>query len=530
MRKKIYFNGDIITMTSNSNIEAILVDKDKISKVGLCEEILKLKDSDTEVIDLKGKIIMPSFIDPHSHFSAFAKSLGLIQLGSISTIDELMEKMKENKRERNLSKEEWIVGFGYDNNNFPNKEHLTKNTLDKISKTHPVMITHASGHIGVVNSLGLKKLGITKETPDPEGGVIGRVQGSTEPNGYLEENAFMKFTSKIDKSSLETLIEQLKEAQNIYLSYGITTAQEGLMKDSEFNLLKFFSSINELKIDLIGYVDIKNSRCLLNEHKAYVKKYVNRFKIGGYKLFLDGSPQGKTAWLSKPYECSGNYSGYPIYKNNEVKEFVKISLDENIQLITHCNGDAAAEQLIDSFKDNLCKDESAIKTRPVMIHAQTVRADQLEEMAKLNMIASFFIAHTYYWGDIHIVNLGKERAFRISPAKTAIEKGVIYTFHQDTPVIPPNMLETIWCAVNRISKDGVIIGKDECISPLDALKGVTINAAYQYFEEGIKGSIEEGKLADLIILDKNPLKVNPMDIKNIKVIETIKEGKTLFRI
>ena len=164
-----------------------------------------------------------------------------------------------------------------------------------------------------------------------------------------------------------------------------------------------------------------------------------------------------------------------------------------------------------------------------MIHAQTVREDQLDKMNEINMIPSFFIAHTYYWGDVHIKNLGKERAYKISPAKSALDKNIPYTFHQDTPVILPNMLETVWCAVNRITKDGIVLGDFEKITPLDALKGVTINAAMQYFEDDKKGSLKPGKLADLIILDKNPLKVNPLKIKDIAVLETIKEGKTLYK-
>ena len=145
------------------------------------------------------------------------------------------------------------------------------------------------------------------------------------------------------------------------------------------------------------------------------------------------------------------------------------------------------------------------------------------------MIPSFFVAHVYHWGDIHIKNYGMERASRISLAKSAQDKGIIYTFHQDSPVIEPNMLETIWCAVNRITKNGVLLGNDERISPLDALKAVTKNAAYQYFEEDIKGTLKEGKLADLVILDKNILKVDPMKIKDIQVVETIKEGETIFK-
>ena len=168
--------------------------------------------------------------------------------------------------------------------------------------------------------------------------------------------------------------------------------------------------------------------------------------------------------------------------------------------------------------------------RPVMIHAQLVGIDQLPYLKQYHIIPSFFIAHVFYWGDIHVNNFGYERASKISPARSALEQDILFTFHQDSPVINPNMFETIWCAVTRKTKSGITLGEDEKISVLDAIKAVTINSAYQYFEENTKGSIKEGKLANLIIVDKNPLEVNSDEIKNIKVLETLKEGKTLYRL
>ncbi|WP_341271241.1 amidohydrolase [Anaerofustis stercorihominis] len=263
---------------------------------------------------------------------------------------------------------------------------------------------------------------------------------------------------------------------------------------------------------------------MLEKHKEYLK-YINHYKIGGYKLFLDGSPQGKTAWLSEPYNGEKEYKGYPIYNDEEVKSVIKTALNENIQLITHCNGDAAAEQLIKSFEDLNPKND----IRPVMIHAQTIREDQIRRMKKYNMIPSFFVDHIYYWGDIHLINLGS-RAYKISPIKTAIKIDLIYTIHEDTPVLNPDIFESIWIGVNRTTKNGVTLGSDERITILEGLKAVTINAAYSYFEEDTKGSIKEGKFADLVILDKNPLKIcNPDNLKEIKILETIKEGKTLYK-
>ena len=207
-----------------------------------------------------------------------------------------------------------------------------------------------------------------------------------------------------------------------------------------------------------------------------------------------------------------------------------MAINDDMQLLAHCNGDAAVNQYITQYEIAKEKCNKGNEIRPVIVHAQLLRRDQLDRVKYLNMIPSFFVAHVYYWGDVHIKNFGKERADLISLANSAIKKDIKFTFHQDAPVIEPNMLETVWCAVNRITKNGVILGEEERINPLEALKAITINAAYQYFEEDLKGSIKENKLADLVILDSNPLKANKDDIRNIKVLETIKEGKTIFKL
>ncbi len=527
MSKQIYYNGPIITMDENYMFpEAILVENGTIKNVGTKNYIFNLKDSNTKVINLKNKTLMPSFIDSHSHITALASTLNLVPLNAVKSFNDIINRLKDFKEKHNLEKDEWILGFGYDHNDLPNKIHPTKDILDMASSNNPILIVHTSGHIGVLNSLALKKLNITCESKDIEGGYIGRIKNSLEPNGYLEENAFMSCSKNIPKPNIKCSLAFLKKAQEIYLSYGITTCQDGFVKEEEFKILKHASDTKSLKLDVIGYVDLEKSKFLMDNNKDYKKNYINRFKLGGYKIFLDGSPQGKTAWLTKPYENSGDYLGYPIYKDYNVLKHVETSLKEDLQLLAHCNGDAAADQLIKAF--NHVSLEKYNDIRPVMIHAQTVRYDQIDKMKKFNIMPSYFVAHTYYWGDTHIENLGKERAFRISPSKTTLEKDLRFTFHQDTPVIIPNMLETVWCAVNRITKNGVSLGENERISVLDALKAVTINAAFQYFEEDTKGSISEGKLADLIILDKNPLDVSPIDIKGIKVLETIKEGQVLY--
>ena len=323
--------------------------------------------------------------------------------------------------------------------------------------------------------------------------------------------------------------ENLNKVQKRYLSYGITTVQDGLTKKEDFELLKEMSEESKFKVDVVSYIDLEENKKVVKENKDYINKYKNNLKIGGYKIILDGSPQAKTAYLSRPYEGEKEYRGYPSKKDVEVDNFVKTAIEENMQLLSHCNGDGVADQFIESIRKETEEKgiENIKKQRPVMIHAQTIRNDQILECKEFGIIPSFFIAHIYYWGDVHLKNLGT-RAYKISPANDALENSLMFTFHQDTPVLEPNMLETIDIAVNRKTKNGVVLGEEEKIDVYSALKAVTINAAYQYFEEDTKGSIKVGKIADLVILSENPLTVDKRKLKEIKVCSTWKNGEEVY--
>lgn len=511
---KIYINGDFITL-ENDNIEAIATENDKIIKTGSKAEITELADENTEIIDLNGNTLMPAFIDAHSHIFALAKSLMQISIDGLTSIEEIKNCLAEYKKENRTN--EWIIVNGYDNNILKNRQHITKNELDEIFPDTPVIIENKSRHNGVVNSKALEMLGITKTTANPEGGRI------FYDTGLLEENAFIDSLKKIPLPKMEEIINAFKEAQEIYASHGITMAQEGVITNDLAKIFKLLANNNEIFLDIVAYMDYKNMDEIKKEYSEYINKYKNKFKIGGIKIFLDGSPQAKTAWLREAYANEPEYYGYRIMKDEDVEEILEKAKESKLQILAHCNGDKAAEQYI-----NAVNKVSNLK-RPVMIHAQLLGLDQLEDVKKYNIIPSFFISHIYYFGDIHIKNLGIKRAEHISPAGSSLKQDILFTFHQDTPVIEPNMFETIWCAVNRTTKEGKVLGEDEKISVLEAIKAVTINSAYQYGEEDVKGSLKAGKKADLIIVDRNPLNVDKNELRNIKILETIKDGKTIYK-
>lgn len=523
--KTLYFGGAVLPMDCPGKAQALVVEDGKILAVGALEEVEPLAQGARRV-DLEGRALLPAFVDGHSHITALAQTLGLCQLSGCGSLEEMGRRMKAFRERWAIPAGEWVIGFGYDPNDLREGRHPTKGELDAALPDCPAMVTHASGHMGVVNSLGLQRLGVTAGTPDPEGGRIGRLEDGS-PSGYLEEAAFTTMGSRIPRDP-EAGLKNLERAQQVYFSQGIATIHEGLARQPEWDLLSSAAAKGLLRGDVAAYVDIQDSAALLEEHRDHLGQYRSRLKIAGYKLFLDGSPQGRTAWVEQPYlGGEPGYRGYPVHQDGQVLAFLEQAQREGVQIAVHCNGDAAAEQLLRCYEQAFARYGRDI--RPVMVHAQLLRPDQVPRLKPLGMVASFFVAHVYHWGDVHVANFGQERASQISPARTALDSGVVFDFHQDSPVIPPNMVESLWCAVCRRTKSGQVLGENQRLPVWEALRAVTSNAAYALFEEGQKGTLSPGKRADLVLLDRDPLSCPPEELKDIRVVETIKDGETVYK-
>lgn len=524
---QIFYNGNIITMAENENPEAVAVTDGKISFVGKLSEILNDESfKNHKRVDLKGRTLMTSFIDPHSHFTSVATSFLEISLEDAQCFEDICEKIKNYIKTQKPEKGKWIVAKGYDQNFLKEKDHPRAAVLDKASQDYPVIIHHRSGHMGVFNSKAMEILKIDKNTQSPNGGNIEKKEGV--PTGYMEENAFIELSKKVPMPSLEDMKNAYIKAQEKYASYGITTIQEGMTVDQLLPMYEMLKREKVLFLDTVCYCGIDSGKVFTERFSEHKGKYKDRIKIGGYKILLDGSPQGRTAWMRKPYENSKDYCGYNTMSDEAVYSSLKKALDDNMQLLAHCNGDRAVQQYLEAAEKLKSQGCEISKIRPVIVHGQLMGTDQLKEAADLGFIASFFVAHVYHWGEIHLENFGKERGSHISPAGSALKDKMIFTFHQDSPVIEPDMAETIWSSVVRETPQGICIGEEEKIPVYEALKAVTVNAAYQYFEEKDKGTIEKGKKADLIILDKNPLTCKNEELKNLKVLRTMKEGKTVY--
>ena len=534
----IYYNGDIITMKGDNPqyVEALIEEDGKIKFVGTLKEAEEQFSQATKV-DLKGGTLLPGFIDGHAHFDNFGvQAIGAQILpppdAGANNIPSLINILKEWNTPENRALTGWIFGVGFDDSVLEENRFPTKHDLDQVSTEYPIMIIHISGHFAVVNTKALEELGIDANTEDPEGGLIRREENN-EPNGVLEELAGIPYYAKALKPASPEAAQRIFDAgQNMALAYGYTTAQEGRAMGNHEGLVKK-AEAGKLKLDVVTYIDYLYVDKYMDS-KWNSKTYDNHYRIGGMKITLDGSPQGRTAWRTEPYlippeGAEPDYLGYPaIPSDSVVKALYKKAFKNNWQVLTHGNGDAAMDQMIRTMKPAI-EEFGNDDRRSVLIHGQYVRADQLDSFKKMDVIASLFPLHTYYWGDWHKQIIGDSLGNSISPTRTALNKGLRITIHTDAPVALPNLMRMVGISVERKSRSGQVIGLNEKLTPYEALKGITEWSAYQHFEEDIKGTLEEGKLADMVILDKNPLRVSEEEIKNIVVLATYKEGKQVYK-
>ena len=536
---KLFCNATFVPLTDeDARADALLVDDEgRIAFVGPLEEARERAEG-AEEVDLGGAAVLPGLIDPHSHFTGSLQYLLFADLSECTSFAEITDTLREFAAKRRIGPDGVIMGNGYDQNNLVEQRHPDKSVLNAVSTDIPVLITHVSNHMGVANDRLLELAGVTPTTPDPEGGRYGRMDGTGDLDGYAEEPAAMNPFYAVTTPRLGLDFNaMIGDMQRIYLEHGVTTCQDGATAPDMAGVLVSLAKAGLLKMDIVAYpmwgTDVMATLAANPEYDS--QDYHGHFRFGGLKMFLDGSPQGLTAWMTEPYvegpDGERDWVAYGTMTDEDAAAFAKIAIDSNHQLLCHCNGDAAADQLLRVYEAARDASDNPGKAalRPVMIHAQTARADQYGKMAEIGMIPSIFSSHIWYWGDAHLRNLGPVRGGRVSACGDAARAGLPFTLHTDTPVLRPNLLEAAWCAVNRVTKAGAQLDEDQKVTPYQAMRAITFNGAYQYGEEDLKGTLEAGKLADLVVLDRNPLAVDPREIRDIKVLATIKEGEVIYR-
>jgi predicted amidohydrolase YtcJ len=532
--RTLYVGGPVITLNAqNAVVSGLGTDGNRIAIVGDEESVRAWGGEDARVVELAGRALLPGFIDAHGHFPgtgiyALVVDLNSPPIGDIETIDDLLDRMRTRAAE--TADGEWVVGFSYDDTLLAENRHPTRDDLDKVSMQHPVAVVHVSGHLAVVNSKALDALGLDGDTPDPVGGHLGRDATTGRLTGLLEETAMLEvMAGALAPGPLEALAVLQKGARD-YVEAGVTTAQSGATTAAMIEGFDWASRLGLLPLRIVVWPRKETADRLLDGDWHFESHDEQWVRLGAVKMVADGSIQGFTGYLREPYYKpppgkDPGYRGYPRILRDELIERAGRYHDAGLQIAIHGNGDASIDDILDAFEAAGVKGEDA---RPIVIHAQMTTEDQLDRMQELGVIPSFFVLHTFYWGDRHHdIFMGPQRAARMSPTRGALDRGLHFTIHADAPIVPMEPLRLVWSAVNRRTRSGRVLGPDQRIDVMDALRAVTLDAAYQHFEEGLKGSLEVGKLADLVILSESPLE-NPEAIDRIRVDETVVDGWSIY--
>jgi predicted amidohydrolase YtcJ len=538
----IYSGGPIVTVNdAQPSAEAVAVRGGRILAVGSRAQVEATRGPGTRMVNLEGRTMLPGFVDPHGHvvmvgLQAVGANMLAAPDGEANDIPAVIRILREwmQRNEAAVRRYNLVFGFGYDDSQLREGRHPTREDLDQVSTDVPVLIIHTSSHLAAANSKALEVAGITGATPDPVGGVFRRRDGSREPNGVMEENALLvgaaPLLARLDEAAWLSMI---KAGSEFYASFGYTTAQEGRAMGPAIAQLTQAANRGLLPIDVVAYPDILGAADQLGG-ALHGAAYRNRLRIGGAKISLDGSPQGKTAWLTRPYlvppaGVAADYRGLQTAPTDATIEAFSRCWERNWQIMAHANGDAAIDLMIAATREATRRHGRGDR-RPVLIHGQTLREDQVDPLRELGIFPALFPMHTFYWGDWHRDSvLGPERAENISPTGWLMSRGMMFTSHHDAPVARPDSMRVLSATVTRRSRTGDIIGPRHRVPVGMALKAMTIWSAHQHFEEATKGSIEVGKLADFVVLSDNPMTVDPEKLAELKVVETIKEGTSVHR-
>lgn len=543
---RIWTGGNVLTMNDGMmRAEAVAVRDGRIVGVGSADEMMEMRGPATIVVDLKGRTLVPGFIDSHGHvmgggLQALSANLLAPPDGEVKDIASLQASLREwmKVNASAVDKFNLVIGFGYDPSTLAEQRHPTRHDLDAVSKDVPIIVIHQSSHLSALNSKALEMAGITAETPEMPGGVIRREAGTREPDGVLEETIHYAVLLKmLGGIGVEGARAAFRAGADLWARFGYTTAQEGRSTPPTVAIMRQVADDGGLKIDVATYPDVLIDRDFIKDN--YSPEYRNRLRVAGAKLSIDGSPQGFTAWRDRPYhdpagDYPEGYAGYPSATNQQVVDSIEWAYANDIQMITHANGEAASDLLIAAHTlaqlgHGAAKGKAQ---RHVLIHGQFLRGDQVDAYNRLSVLPSLFPMHTFYWGDWHTTRtVGPVMGQNISPTGWVLARGMKFTSHHDAPVAFPDSMRVLDATVNRVARgSGDVIGPEHRVDVITGLKAMTIWAAWQNAEEEDKGSIEVGKLADFAVLSRDPTQGDPKTINEIKVTETIKEGATVFSL
>ncbi|MCM2312034.1 MAG: amidohydrolase [Steroidobacteraceae bacterium] len=533
----IIHGGPILTMegAKPGYVEAVVVSDGRIAFAGAATEAMQQKSAATVVKDLGGRTMLPGFVDAHSHFINAPTLSRMVNVspspvGPGDSVAQIIAALQAWQGKTRVPDGGWIMAWGYDDSMVQGGK-LTKRELDAALPSHKVMVFHVSLHGAVLNSQALEWAGITRDTPTPEGGIIARGPDGKEPEGLLMETAFLPVFSRLPQPGEEARLELLKPGQMMYAEHGYTLANDGFTHAKDISFLQKAAAQGRLFIDVVVLPAFSEMDQWLGKPEFPFGEWHDRLKLQGLKITQDGSVQGKTASYLEPL-LTGGPQGQKDWRGNTTlpyEDFARLfaaGRKAGLQVFVHANGDGAIQQAIKAAAAAGVK--AGDDSRTIVIHSQMQHPEDIPRYVALGLTPTYFTNHTFFWGDVHRQNIGEERAAFISPMKAAMDAGLKATNHSDFNVTPLDPLFMLWTSMARTTRSGHVLGPDQRIDAYRGLQALTVNPAWEYREESRRGSIAPGKLADFVILSADPLETPVDAIRDIEVVETIKEGRTIY--
>lgn len=527
----IFVNSNIITMEEKlSRTTSLAIKNGIVMFVGEKEKALLWKGNKTEVIDLKGKTVLPGFIESHIHPTHYGNNLLELdcRLEQAPSIDKILKKIAVTAE--TTPQNQWIRGWGWDDSKLIDKRNPTRWDLDRVAPDHPVVLKRTCGHMVVVNSKALEMSGITKETPDPHGGHLERDPRTKDLTGLLQEKA--QGLLNLPNYGFEDVVKGIKLAKKDFAKWGVTTVHDMTTTKTDLQVYQHLLEREELTvrvrpwiwaINQNGWIGLLEEMLSLGIRSGFGN---DMLKIQGMKFMLDGSVGGRTAAVAEAYENDGN-KGILYYDVDYVAPLMKKAMEAGLRIAIHGIGERAIEVAITAFEQvNKKMDITHMRNR--IEHCALPRKEHLIRMSRLGLIAASSIGFLYHIGDSYMSNLGSERMKRVYPHKSFKEYGIVAPGNSDLPVTGGNPWTGIYAAVTRKSRTGNVLDKEQNISVADALRVYTKNAAYSSFEEQLIGTIKPSVKADIIVVSEDPFKIGIEGLKDIKVESTYIDGKLVY--
>jgi predicted amidohydrolase YtcJ len=513
-------DGNILTMNpARSRAEAIAIKEDRIVKVGSNDDIYQVIGKSTKTVRLSGNTVVPGFIDTHIHVADFGKFLAWVDLRCVKSIKEMQKSIKERVRKTPVGK--WIIGRGWDQDCFAEKRLPTRFDLDVSSPDNPVILYHQSGQMCIVNSRALELAGVTKQTSAPQGGTIDK-ENSGELTGILRNSATTLVWSMIPEPNEEELVDAAGLACEKIVEAGVTSVHWIVLSPIELSIIQKLEAQNKLRLRVYMIIPV-NILDSVMDSKLLEASPNNALKVGGAVIFADGNLAARTAALFQPYSDFPDSSGRLLYTQQEMNKLAVKVHKANLQLVLHAVGDKAVDAALTTIKET-SKEASEKELRNRIEQAAVLNEGLLNRMKKQKVIVSVQPRVTdsefSVWSAAE--HLGPDRVRWLYPLKTLLSDGIVVSGGSDCPMEPLSPLIGIQAAVTR----GFY--PEERITVDEALRLYTVNAAYSSFEENVKGSIEEGKLADLTVISRDPLNVPLNKIGEIEVEMTLVGGRIYY--